>query len=86
MSAWLYGCVVQLMERSTVRVASYVVGTLVSSLLAFRFGTAHFDAVQCDDDVECDLAPIEGLLWAAGSLLLCLVAILLVERARRARR
>ena len=47
------------------------------TLLAFFVGTAHFEATSCSGanaGGECDIAPLEGFVWAIGALVLMFVA------------
>jgi hypothetical protein len=71
------------------RASIYLCAIAGVTFIAFVIGTAHFEATQCsgpDFGAECDLAGLEGLLWAAGALLLGVVAIVVAEVVRAARR
>lgn len=67
---------------------AWVLGLAVVVPVAFAVGVAHFEATQCSGvgfDGECDLGGLEGLLWAAGALVLGAVAWV-ADGVRRSRR
>lgn len=72
------------------RASLYLCALAVAMFIAFGIGIAHFEATQCSGPEfggECDLAALEGLLWAAGALVLGVIAILVMEvRGARSRR
>ena len=69
------------------RFSAYLAGTAAAVVVAFSLGYARFEAVNCDGGVECDLAPLEGLLWAAVALVAAVVAVVVLEvRRQRAAR
>ncbi|WP_182525284.1 hypothetical protein [Nocardioides dongkuii] len=70
------------------RAAIYVSALVLTMLMAYVAGTTHFETTQCGPDVdgECDVAALEGLLWAGAALVLGVVAIVLAEVARARRR
>jgi hypothetical protein len=61
------------------------------TLVAFGLGTAHFQSTQCggpDFDGECDLAGLEGMVWAAaaiGLMTLAGIVIFIVAHVRKSR-
>ena len=56
------------------RGVAYLCGLVAVMLVAFVVGTAHFEATQCSSgDGECDLAGVEGVLWAVSALALYLL-------------
>lgn len=59
----------------------YLCALAVGMFIAFLLGAAHFHATQCNGPGggECDIAPLEGMVWAAGALLLGVVVIVIVE-------
>lgn len=66
---------------------AWVLGLAVVVPVAFALGTAHFEATQCSGvgfDGECDLGGVEGILWAAGALVLGSMAWV-ADGVRRAR-
>ena len=67
----------------------YLAVSLVVVFAAFFLGTGHFETTQCsgpDFGGECDVAPLEGLLWAAAAIVLMLVAVIALEVVRIRRR
>ncbi len=72
------------------RFAVYSATLVVVVFAAFHAGMAHFEATACRGpgfDGECDVAALEGVVWAGAALVLVVVAatFLEVERARRSR-
>lgn len=70
----------------------YLCALAAGMFVAFLLGAAHFEATQCNEPGggECDIALLEGMLWAAGALLLGVAVIAVTEirlmlrqRARR---
>lgn len=63
------------------RLVLYVAGTALLSMLAFGLGAAHFDATRCDgpEVTDCDLAGLEGLIWAAVTVVLGLLGSIVNE-------
>lgn len=71
------------------RVAVYVSALTVGMLVAFSLGAAHFESTRCSGPElsgECDLAGLEGIWWAAGALVLGIVAIVVAEAVRSRKR
>lgn len=71
------------------RVAIYVSALTLVMFVAFFVGTAHFESSQCsgpDFGGECDLAVLEGLLWAGGAFVLGTVTIAIAEVSRSHKR
>lgn len=71
------------------RAVAYLIGLIVVLLVAFSAGIAHYEDTHCvGGDGECDVAFVEGLLWAAMPLVLSVAAITTTEvvRAKRRRR
>lgn len=71
------------------RASLYLCALVVAMFIVFGIGVAHFEATQCSGpefDGECDLAAIEGLLGAAGALVLGVIAILVMEVSGAVRR
>ena len=71
------------------RASLYVCALAVGMFIAFVIGVTHFEATQCggpDFGGECDIAPLEGLLWSAGTLLLGVIIIIVTEVSLAARR
>jgi hypothetical protein len=71
------------------RVVAYLGAAVLISITAFFVGTAHFDRTNCsgpDFDGECDLAPLEGLMWAAAAIVLVIVTAVVLEVVRLRRR
>ena len=72
------------------RFTIYVSALVLAMFVAFFAGTSHFETTQCSGPGfggECDLAGLEGLLWAGIALVLGVIAIAIAEvaRARRQR-
>jgi len=71
-----------------VRAVGYLAATVVALGVAFLLGVVHFENSQCaGGDGECAVAALEGLLFAAATLVLAVVSIVVAEvrRVRRAR-
>lgn len=69
------------------RFAAYLAGTAAAVVVAFDLGYARFEAVNCDGGVECDIAPLEGFLWAALAFVGAVVVVVVLEvRRQRAAR
>jgi hypothetical protein len=77
-------------RRSRVRASFYVLAISFAASASFEAGRAHFHKVNCSApnwEGECDLAPIEGEVWAAVAFGLLTLALLAVEACvRRASR
>lgn len=69
------------------RAVGYLVALVVAVFLAFLAGARHFEVTNCvGAGGECDVAVLEGLLWAVVALVVGLVAIAVNEwRLRTAR-
>lgn len=69
------------------RGVAYIVGVVLVVLTAFNLGVARFESTSCSApgfDGECDLAGLEGSLWAAAALVVAVAAIAVLEtRLRR---
>jgi hypothetical protein len=53
------------------RAVGYLCGVVLLTLVAFEAGTEHFYATNCSGpgfDGECDVASLEGLVWAIGAI------------------
>lgn len=59
----------------------YLCALAAGMFVAFLLGAAHFEATQCKEPGggECDIALLEGMLWAAAALLLGIAAIAVAE-------
>ncbi len=67
---------------------AYLATLLLLPVLAFFVGMARYDSANCSGpgfDGECDVAAVEGLLWAAAAFGVACVAVLIIE-VRLARR
>ncbi|WP_435770626.1 hypothetical protein [Nocardioides sp. SYSU DS0651] len=67
------------------RIAIYTTTIVVGMYVAFGAGSAHFEAENCsapDFDGECDLAALEGVVWAGAVLVLGTATALVVELVR----
>jgi len=72
------------------RFAIYVSALVFAMFVAFFTGTAHFQTTQCSGpgfDGECDIAVLEGLLWAGIAFMVGTISIVIAEvaKARRQR-
>lgn len=73
------------------RLVAYGAALVIVPVVAFIVGVQHFNAVNCSGanfDGECDVAGVEGMIWALGAfVLVCLVVVtwelLRVVRRRR---
>ena len=71
------------------RFVAYLAATVVLVFVAFSMGATHFENTECsgpDFGGECDLAGLEGMVWAAGVILLAVIAIPTFEVVRHLRR
>ena len=59
----------------------YLCALAAGTFVAFLLGAAHFEATQCNEPGggECDIALLEGVLWAGGALLLGVAVIVVTE-------
>jgi hypothetical protein len=67
---------------------AWLLGLAVAVPVAFVAGMGHFEATQCSGagfDGECDVAALEGLLWAGGAAVLGVLAWV-ADGVRRSRR
>jgi len=62
------------------RIVAYVCGTTLLGYLAVRVGTAYYDKTMCspEDSGDC-FALLGGMFWGAGAVVVCLVAIVVIE-------
>lgn len=67
-------------------VGCWLATTALAPVLAFLLGSAHFEATACSGDRtgECDLAGLEGLVWATGALVMTVLAWV-ADAVRRSR-
>ena len=65
------------------RLSAYVAGTVAAVVVAFALGYARFEAANCDGGVECDVAPLEGMLWSAAARVVAAVGIVGREMRRQ---
>ncbi|HWD83357.1 MAG TPA: hypothetical protein VG497_30865 [Kribbella sp.] len=76
--------------RWLLRVAAYVVGVAVVSVVVALVAAAYYEAHECAGQDEGCLAPLGGVVWGAGAVVACLVAIAVIElilwRRRRPKR
>ncbi|MEJ7706148.1 MAG: hypothetical protein WKF82_02045 [Nocardioidaceae bacterium] len=73
------------------RVLAYLGVSMLVAFSAFFLGAAHFESTECsgpDFGGECDVALIEGLVWAAAAIVVMTVAVVIMEvvRVRKSRR
>lgn len=69
------------------RTTLWLAALVVLALVGFLTGTAHFEVTQCRGAAstgECDVAVVEGLLWAVGGVAL-VAAAWLIDAFRRSR-
>jgi heme/copper-type cytochrome/quinol oxidase subunit 2 len=72
------------------RFAIYAGALTLCVFVAFFVGTAHFESTRCSGagfDGDCELAGLEGVLWAGAAVVVGATAIAIAEvyRARRRR-
>lgn len=72
--------------RWLLRLAAYVVGTAVLSVVVTLVAAATYEARQCAGRDEDCLAALGGLLWGAGTVAVCLVAVVVIESILWAKR
>ncbi|WP_296601534.1 hypothetical protein [Nocardioides sp.] len=70
------------------RALAYLVGGVVLVVWAFQHGVERWDDAHCagPDEGDCDLGMFTGFGWAAGALLLGVLAAVLLELWLRRRR
>lgn len=64
------------------RASFYACGLVAGMFVAFVIGVAQFEATECGGaelDGECDLAALGGVVWAAGTFVLGMLAIVVIE-------
>lgn len=70
------------------RGVAYIGVVVLVVLTSFNLGISHFESTSCsapDFDGECDLAVLEGLLWAAAAFLAAVVLAAVLEALVRKR-
>lgn len=71
------------------RAVAYSVVLVVVVLAAFNLGIGHFESTKCsapDFDGECDVAVLEGILWAAAGFVVVVVLAAMLEARGRLHR
>ena len=59
---------------SASRLVAWLAVAVIGAIVAFLVGIAHVDHTRCGNGGECDLAPLEVVVWAAGAIVLTLLA------------
>lgn len=66
------------------RFVAYLAAGTVLTFFAFFVGVAQFEATECGDSSggECDLSILGGFIWAAGAVVLSVIATIATEASR----
>ncbi|MFG1908552.1 hypothetical protein [Kribbella sp. NPDC048928] len=67
--------------RWPLRLAGYLVVTLVAAYVVTSIGVGYYDARECphpDLDADCDAA-LGGLVWGAAAVGVCVVLVVTIE-------
>lgn len=70
---------------ASARGLGYLCGSALVLVIAFAAGMRHYTKTQCqgpDSGGDCDLAGLEGMVWAAVALAVFVLLVGVVEAAR----